>query len=139
MLIFGTYENVYLISIWLCILSHFLIFCMFTNNNNDFRYLRSCKLFRLYCHKLKTLNYITKLIMFSHNCVITRNYIYYREKQLHAHGIFLVLIKCLFILNCRHVSSFWDSSVLKKKFKSGHIYMKNVLKRMKNKFSDFYF
>ena len=29
----------------------------------------------LYWHKLKTLNYITKLIMFSHNCVVTRNYI----------------------------------------------------------------
>ena len=32
-------------------------------------------LFRLYWHKLKTLNYITKLIMFSHDCVVTRNYI----------------------------------------------------------------
>jgi len=32
-------------------------------------------LFRHYWHKLKTLNYITKLIMFSHNSVVTRNYI----------------------------------------------------------------
>ena len=32
-------------------------------------------LFRLYWHKLKTLNYITNSIMFSHNCVVTRNYI----------------------------------------------------------------
>ena len=32
-------------------------------------------LFELYWHKLKTLNYITKLIMFLHNCVVTRNYI----------------------------------------------------------------
>ena len=31
-------------------------------------------LFILYWHKLKTLNYITKLIMFSPNCVVTRNY-----------------------------------------------------------------
>ena len=28
-------------------------------------------LFKVYWHKLKTLNYITKLIMFSHNCVVT--------------------------------------------------------------------
>ena len=28
-------------------------------------------LFRLYWHKLKTVNYITKFIMFSHNCVDT--------------------------------------------------------------------
>ena len=32
-------------------------------------------LFRLYWHKLKTLNYITKLLMFSHNCVVTWNYV----------------------------------------------------------------
>ena len=32
-------------------------------------------LFRLYWHKLKTFNYITKLIMSSHNCIVTRNYI----------------------------------------------------------------
>ena len=32
-------------------------------------------LFKLYWHKLKTLNPITKLIMFSHNCFVTRNYI----------------------------------------------------------------
>ena len=32
-------------------------------------------LFRLNWQKLKTSNYITKLIMFSHNCVVTRNYI----------------------------------------------------------------
>ena len=35
---------------------------------------RFLNLIRLYWHKLKTLNYITKLIMFSHNCVVTRNY-----------------------------------------------------------------
>ena len=32
-------------------------------------------LLRPYWHKLKTSNYITKLIMFSHNGVVTRNYI----------------------------------------------------------------
>ena len=32
-------------------------------------------LFILYWHKLKTLMYITKLIIFSHNCVVKRNYI----------------------------------------------------------------
>ena len=32
-------------------------------------------LFRFYWHKLKTLNYITKLIMFSHNGVVIRKYI----------------------------------------------------------------
>ena len=30
-------------------------------------------LIRLYWYKLKILNYITKLIMFPHNCVVTRN------------------------------------------------------------------
>ena len=34
-----------------------------------FVHLGTVILFRLYCHKLKIFNYITKLIMFSHNCV----------------------------------------------------------------------
>ena len=30
--------------------------------------------FSIYWHELKTLNYITKLIMFSHNCVVRHEY-----------------------------------------------------------------
>ena len=56
---------------------------------------------------------ISKLIMFSHNCVVRRNYFTEINNFLLMvfDKFFLVLIKYLFILNCRHVSSFRDSSV----------------------------